>query len=287
MTQALEGTPRYFAWLYSGERMQAIFKPLFGIEAQIRAALQPGLEHSVAHARLAWWAEEAQRLRTGVAVHPLSRELLALKPAATPGGPDLSGLVDLATWDLASATFETGQELAGYCDRWARAVTQLAASWTAPELAPQVTQEFAHSLGVALCELDMLIGLQHSARIGRVRLPLDELAALEVAPDDLAQTPWPRALSERLRERHRQLRGQLAASCAQPSLPAQRAALRGLLVWANLVQQHSRRAEAALPGTWRRSRWDGISDALRAWRTARGALRRRASSQYLKSAEHS
>jgi 15-cis-phytoene synthase len=271
VTAGFEGTPRYFAWLYSGERMQAILKPLFGIEAQIGAALQPGLEHSVAHARLSWWAEEAQRLQAGAALHPLSRELLALKPAGTASGPDISGLVDVATWDLASATFETGQELAGYCDRWARAVTQLAASWTTPELPLQVTQEFGHGLGVALCELDLLVSLQHSARLGRVRLPLDELATLDVTPDALAQTPWPKALSERLRERHRQLRGQLAAGCAQPSAPAQRAALRGLLVWAALMQQHSRRAEAALPQTWRRSRWDGISDALRAWRAARRA----------------
>ncbi len=278
----MQGTPRYFAWLYSGERMQAILKPLFGIEAQIGAALQPGLEHSVAHARLSWWAEEAQRLRAGSPVHPLSRELLALKPAGMAAGPDVSGLVDITTWDLAAATFETGQELAGYCDRWARAVTQLAASWAAPDLPPQVTAEFAHGLGVALCELDMLICLQHSARIGRVRLPLDELSALAVAPDALSQTPWPRALSERLRERHRQLRGQLAASCAQPSSPA----LRGLRVWAALKQQHSHRAEAALPRSWRRSRWDGISDALRAWRAARGAMRRSATSQHLKSVEH-
>jgi 15-cis-phytoene synthase len=286
VTQVVEGTPRYFAWLYSGERMQAILKPLFGIEAQINAALQPGLEHSVAHARLTWWAEEAQRLRAGAAVHPLCRELLALQPAGSTAGPDLSGLVDVAIWDLASATFETGKELAGYCDRWAHAVTQLAAGWTVPELPPPLTQEFARSLGVALCELDMLIALQHSARVGRVRLPLDELAALDVPPDALSQTPWPRALTERLRERHRQLRGQLAASCAQPSLPGQRAALRGLLVWANLMQQHSRRAEGALPRTWRRSRWDGIGDALRAWRAARAAVRRSAISQQLKSAEH-
>jgi 15-cis-phytoene synthase len=283
VTQGFEGTPRYFAWLYSGERMQSILQPLFGIEAQINGALQPGLEHSVAHARLSWWADEAQRLRAGQALHPLCRELLALKAAGTDGGPDISGLVDVATWDLASATFETGQELAGYCDRWARAVTQLAASWTAPRPSLPVTQEFGHSLGVALCELDLLITLQHSARMGRVRLPLDELAAMDVTPDALAQTPWPKVLSERVRERHRQLRGQLAASCAQPPLPE----LRGLVVWAKLMQQHSRRAEKALPRTWRRSRWDGISDALRAWRTARRAMRGSAASHHLKSAERS
>lgn len=270
MTAAFAGTPRYFAWLYSDEPLQAILEPLFGIEAEINAALQPGLEHSVAHVRMTWWAEEAERLRAGHALHPLTRALLARRPATA--AADISGLVDVATWDLASATFETGRELAGYCDRWARAVTQLAANWTGVQPAQAETQ-FGHALGIALCELDMLIRLEDSARAGRVRLPLDELTALGVAPEALAHTPWPEALSRRLRERHRQLRGALSASCALLKSPAQRAALRGLLVWAALMQQHSRRAEQALPRPWRRSRWNGFSDALRAWRTARGAMR--------------
>ncbi len=49
---------------------------------KINAALQPGLEHSVAHVRMTWWAEEAQRLRAGHALHPLTRALLAQRPAA-------------------------------------------------------------------------------------------------------------------------------------------------------------------------------------------------------------
>ncbi len=37
------------------------------------------------------------------------------------------------------------------------------------------------------------------------------------------------------------------SSCAALQAPGQRAALRGLLVWAAVMQQHSRRAERALP----------------------------------------
>jgi phytoene synthase len=272
VTPTLLGTPRYFAWLYSSERMQAILEPLFGIEAEIGAALQPGQEHSVAHARMTWWAQEAERVRGGSALHPLTRALLAQRPAGSSAGPDLSGLIDTATWDLASATFETGRELAGYCDRWARSMTQLVADWAAADGPTPRTEQFGHGLGVALCELQMLIRLQDAARLGRLRIPLDELTALGVSPEALAQTPWPAALSERLRERHRQLRGAVTASCAVLDTPALRAAQRGLLVWATLLQQHSVRAERALPGTWRRSRWDGLGDALRAWRMARQSI---------------
>lgn len=275
MNPQLAGSPRYFAWLYSSAHLQAILEALFGIEAEVNAALQPGLEHSVAHARMSWWTEEAERLRAGQPLHPLTRALLAQRPAAG-AAADISGLVDIATWDLACATFESGRELAGYCDRWARAVTQLAAGWAAAP-APGAAA-FGHALGVALCELQMLVGLQAAARVGRVRLPLDELTALGVEPEALARTPWPAALSQRLAERHRQLRGALGASCAQLASAPQRGALRGLVVWAALLQQHSRRAEQALPRTWRHSRWQGIGDALRAWRTARTALRTTASS---------
>ena len=52
MSEIPPGTPRYFAWLYADARMQALLAPLFGIEVEINVALQPGLEHSVAHVRM-------------------------------------------------------------------------------------------------------------------------------------------------------------------------------------------------------------------------------------------
>ncbi|HEY6453825.1 MAG TPA: squalene/phytoene synthase family protein, partial [Steroidobacteraceae bacterium] len=182
MAPGLEGTPRYFAWLYAGRRLRAILKPLFGIESEISASLKPGLEHSVAHVRMGWWAEEAARLRAGHALHPLTRALLAQRP--TDGaGADISGLIDVASWDLAGATFETRSELAGYCERWARAVPQLAATWAATDLPAPRAQQFGRTIGVALCELDMLVGLERAARQGRLRIPLEELSALGVAPE--------------------------------------------------------------------------------------------------------
>jgi len=277
VTQIPAGTARYFAWLYSSARMQAVLAPLFGIETEINTALQPGLEHSVAHVRMTWWAEEAQRLRTGHALHPLTRALLAQQPAAAAGsaaGPDITGLVDIATWDLASATFDTREELSGYCGRWAQAVMRLAVVCGAPEVQAQTAEQFAAGAGEAVCELEMLISLERSARLGRLRIPLEELARLDVAPESLALTPWPAALCERLRARHRELRGTLTTSCALLRAPHHRVALRGLLVWCALMQQHSRRAEAALPRSWQRNRWQGVGDALRAWRTARRAMRR-------------
>ena len=131
------------------------------------------------------------------------------------------------------------------------------------------------------------MGLEHSARLGRVRLALDELSALGVAPEALARTPWPATLCERLRTRHQGLRSALTNSCALLHSPGHRAALRGLLVWAAVMQQHSRRAERALPHSWQRSRWNGIGDSLAAWRAARSALNSPSNKTQAQCAEHS
>ncbi|HEY6454790.1 MAG TPA: hypothetical protein VIY90_05840, partial [Steroidobacteraceae bacterium] len=106
-------------------------------------------------------------------------------------------------------------------------------------------------------------------------------------PEALARPPWPAALCERLRARHQELRRALTGSCDALQAPGQRAALRGLLVWAAVMQQHSRRAERALPRSWERSRWNGIGDSLGAWRAARRALNVPTHKTQAHSAEHS
>ncbi len=286
MSEIPAGTPRYFAWLYGDARLQALLAPLFGIETEINAALQPALEHSVAHARMAWWAEEAQRLRAGHALHPLSRALLAQWPAAHgAAGPDVSGLVENAAWDLASAPFETRRELALYCERWARPVIQLAAAAGAADLPPPIAQQFGLGVGAALCELDMLISLPQAARLGRLRLPLDELAAVGVDPAAVAHPPV--------------ARGALRASAAASPRAARRArvglraaALAGTArraAWSAGVGGTGPPALAARGGraatVWRRSRRDGLSDAWRAWRAARRAMRLGKPEPDLKTAE--
>ena len=96
--------------------------------AKSSTALRPGLDHHVAHTRLQWWREECERAARGGAAHPLTRTLItALGDPQAKSVPQLAGLcgiVDVATWDLASATFETRRELEAYCQRWAAAMIE-------------------------------------------------------------------------------------------------------------------------------------------------------------------
>jgi phytoene synthase len=259
-------TPRFLAWLYSTSAQQPVLAALCAIEREVNASLRQGAEHQVAHTRLEWWTEECARCAAGHPVHPLTRELRIhlerLAPAARVDSvlAGLSGLTAAAIWDLAGATFERRAELTAYCRRWAAAMVT-------PLGAPEVDWS---DFGAALCELELLDHLARDARGGRVRVPLDELEQARVEPQALATPPWPQGLVAILSGRHQHLRRQLAAAVAGLELPIQQRD-RGLLVWAALACQASRRAQRALPRAPAASVASAAAANWRAWRAARAA----------------
>ena len=268
---------RYFALLYSPASQQIVLEALFGIEREVSESLRPGMDHHVAHSRLQWWREECERVSDGHAVHPLTRTLIdTVKAAGTPVAAfqGLSGIVDVAVWDLASATFESRRELTAYCERWASAMIEPFASSRPPleRTEPNTAQARANwrSVGAAMREVELLGDLAREAHHGRLRLPLDELDRAKTGPSVIAKPPWPAAVAEFLRSRHRSLRGEIARALAEVDIE-QQPALRGLFVWAALVWRLSLRAERALPDRMRPGRFDAISDAWFAWRVARKA----------------
>lgn len=261
------GSTRALVRLYSRDAQRAVLAALSGIETEVAASLAPGLEHAVAHARLAWWREECQRAATGTAEHPLTQQLLALfageQRAALAG---LRGFVDAATWDLASATFDTRRELDAYCARWSAALVEPFAAFALRGSARADVRSF----GRALRELELLCALVPDARAGRVRIPLAELDAAGIAPGLLAQLPWPAALSGLVRTTQRNARAALALS-ANALSASEQPALRALLVWAALALARSQRAVAALPQTLPTGDHHDPLDGWRAWRAARRA----------------
>jgi phytoene synthase len=256
---------RYLAWLYSPPSQQPVFAALCEIESEVAASLRPGIDHHVAHARLQWWREESERSARGEPVHPLTRELLRAygSGGTQAASPDVSGFVDTAIWDLASATFETRRELTAYCERWATAMFEPAAGIAAPS--------HWRMLGAAVREIELLAtSLAPDAHAGRLRAPLEELERAGVDPKSLAKPPWPAALAALLRERHAALRGAVANAVAGVEREAQ-ASARGLMVWAALAWRMSLRAQSALPGMIAPRRYHAFADGWQAWRAARRA----------------
>jgi 15-cis-phytoene synthase len=258
---------RALAWLYAPAAQRPLLAALCALEREISASLRRGLDHHVAHTRLAWWREECARCAQGRPTHPLTRELSAsVTPAAVSALAGLAGLVDTAEWDLAAATFGTRRELSGYCERWSDALVEPLARCAAPDLGPAP----ARALGRTLRELELLLSIVPDARAGRIRLPLEELEHAQATPAQLAQPPWPAHLAQLVRERHRQLRAALVAS-VNALAPASQAPLRGLIVWAALAASHSARAERDLPRASLARDHHAPLDGWRAWRAARRA----------------
>ena len=256
---------RSLAWLYSCAPQRRAITALSALEREIAASLRPGLDHQVAHTRLAWWREECTRAAQGQPRHPLTCELGALF-APLGAGPleGLAGLVDLTLWDLSCATFHTRRELDAYCERWSAAVIAPLARMALSE------QTAAHepAFGAHLREIEMLLALATDARAGRLRLPLDELEQAQVSPESLGRPPWTPALTALLQARHEKLRAALGAAIAALA-PEVRRPLRGLLVWATMSCLASQRAQLRLPRESSPREQHAPLDGWRAWRAAR------------------
>jgi phytoene/squalene synthetase len=257
---------RYFVWLYSPQ--QRVVQSLLGLEREIAGAQRAVTEHQVVHVRLEWWRAEAERVTAGNPIHPLTRALSEeankLELPAVPNG--LSGFVDVATWDLAGATFETRREVTAYCLRWSAAMfgTIAAFAKSPAEL------EAVRSLGAAVREIELLAELAREANAGRLRLPLDELERAGADPRALTKPPWPDAIVAAVRDRAVALQASVSSHLDElrRNEPER---LRSLFVWAGLALRLARRIERALPGPVTPGRADTLAESWQAWRAARAA----------------
>ena len=71
------GSIRYFVLLYCPPPRRRRVQLLFAMADEIAASARAGLDHQIAHVRLAWWHDESERLLRGRPSHPFGRELLA------------------------------------------------------------------------------------------------------------------------------------------------------------------------------------------------------------------
>lgn len=276
---------RYFAWLYTPRDGRDALAALFGIEDELTRSV--GLEHTVAHARAAWWQDELDRLALGVPRHPLTRALLERSRQLGARPPALARIMQNVRWDLAAAAPLSREDLDVYASHWAQSVFRAALALTIGDRHGEADTEkldtFVQHAGSSLCELEQLARLDEDARAGLVRWPIDELDALDLRHDVLTARPFPAALSTALVTRVDTLSSRIAhATGALPS--ASVAPARGLAVWLTLATRHARRVLAAVGGMHndRRSVASGslreaIGDVHASWQTARRALRTRSS----------
>ena len=203
--------------IFANPEARAILETLYAIDAEIASIVRAGVDHGVAHAKLAWWRDEAERLATGRPVHPLARALHS-RAGPTPRYRLLAERVDAAELSLVGVVPATEAELAQYLARSHGSLQVLAAEALAG--APhEALERFGRALGAGLGRLAAL-SMPGAPLIGTLpRAPPEAARALD---DACAALP----LTMRARQAHGLVRAALAAaslrrlaSDAQPPSP--------------------------------------------------------------------
>jgi len=155
--------------LYWPEATRIAAAALLQIRAEIRASLQPGLDHTVAHTRLAWWHDELARTLRGSAAHPLTRQLQQSLGLQLAGASDLTALARAAALELAGAPLAD----AAIRRDWCAADTGTLFAIGAQLLGATAQQYWARDAGTQLQAIEWL--LLHATDSGEVASELQQL----------------------------------------------------------------------------------------------------------------
>lgn len=267
--------PRYFAWLYTPRDARASIAALFELERQLADSTRPGVEHTVAHARAAWWQEELDRLGLGVPRHPLTCLLLERARALGAAPPMLAEIMQNVRWDLAGAAPLTRDDVDAYASHWARSLFRTAVALATDTPDRPVQDLFVQQVGASLCELEQLGRLRADAQAGLIRWPVDDLETMGLRHDALGERPLAPPLLTALLARVEALEATAARGVA--ALPQGSAvALRGLIVWLTVAARVARRELGARDSRDHASRHQTVratfGDAYTSWRVARRAI---------------
>jgi phytoene synthase len=162
------GSMRWHALLYAPATARDRIAAAFALDAELREISSGLLDHGVAHAKLAWWREEATRLGRGEPRHPLALMLLsgAASPASLAG--ELNLALGAAEVELAQVVPQDEAEFARYLRGAGAAMARLA---LAPEGGDDGAARFAGHCGEAVRLVEIVRDLRHDAWRGRVFVP--------------------------------------------------------------------------------------------------------------------
>jgi phytoene synthase len=262
------GSLRYFAALYAPADARNYVHAIYAIEAELRDSAASA-NHDVAHMRLRWWREEAERLHQGRPQHPASQALLS-----APAKPDwalLQQLLFAAEIELSRMTFATEHELNAYLERSGGTLQQLIATLAgATDLSAENARR-VRRLGAIARHAEVLRGLRNEARSGRIYVPLQTLDGAKLAHADLSADEAPAALRRLIAAEASRSLAEYRRVCAEFDRE-QRARLRPVLVFAAL---HARILERLAAGSYCACPPLELGAFERAWVAWRTAVRAR------------
>jgi len=235
VTLASFGADRDWLLCFCPPETRSALTALFEIEHEVMDSLRPGLEHSVAHARLEWWSDELTRLAQGTPRHPATEILAASALDRGTSPPDLHPLVEHVRVDLACVAFIARAELDEHLDAWGQSLFRTAARLSIdadsdPERqahARLAAERLSAHAGRLVRESELLRRFAFHALSGRIYVPLGDPPA---TPSRWTTRPLGPIESEALAARRREI-GQALKQLASETSLAERPALRVPMLW--------------------------------------------------------
>lgn len=143
------GTPRWYAWLFTPQRVRGIAALLFALETEWRSIVARSVDHGVAHLKLHWWREEIQRLAADKPRHPLTQDLATAAPHAGDLCDPLADFLTSMELELAEVALDDEAQLERYlavADGLARAMAVAVSG----RQADSVTRQIGSDIGQAV-----------------------------------------------------------------------------------------------------------------------------------------
>ncbi|XXQ69451.1 presqualene diphosphate synthase HpnD [Neisseriaceae bacterium B1] len=146
---------------------------------------------NVARQTLIWWRQDlAKVFHDGAPEHPVNQALREVVPVFRLPENELAEIINGMEMDLHHVRYATFADLQYYCFRVAGVVGRLVARILGFQNVK--TLEYADKLGLALQLTNIIRDVGEDARMGRIYLPMDELAQFNVPANTiLSATPTP------------------------------------------------------------------------------------------------
>lgn len=140
-------------------------------------------DYNVAQTKINWWKGEIENLYADKPQHPVSFALQPVVKDFNLAKEHFLEVIDGMEMDLKFNRYEDFKQLQLYCYRVASVVGLLSAQIFG--FKNRNTLKFAHDLGMAFQLTNISRDIGEDARMGRIYLPLDELAKANVTEEDI------------------------------------------------------------------------------------------------------
>jgi phytoene synthase len=185
---AASGSSFYYSFLFMDPPRRQAITAFYAFCREVDDIVDECPDPDLARAKLAWWRMEVGALYEGRPDHPVTHALAtSLKRYSFPK-EQLLEIIDGMEMDITQGRYVDFKELQLYCYRVASVVGLLAAEIQGYR--NRLTLKYAHDLGLAFQLTNIIRDVGEDARIGRIYLPLDELARFGVSETDLFEARY-------------------------------------------------------------------------------------------------